>query len=218
MTGVAAVRRAYVTAGRRAWIALGDSWAAGTGDDPAEGGWVQRAASRLIGLERIDQFHNLAVGSAYAEDVINYQMSRVAFAGKAKATIISVIVGANDVTSSRWAGGLASGLFGQIDELLGWALANGEIVFTATWPDHFPGVSVRKHESRRRCARAVNDHLFERWCEAEAWPALRPISDRLRIVEVDRILGDPALWADDRHINTEGHRRLADAATALLEA
>jgi lysophospholipase L1-like esterase len=184
----------------RTWIAVGDSFTAGTGDDPHHGGWVRRTATALTQAGRITEFRNHAEPGVRLEHVLSRQVPLVTD----RADVISAIAGANDLLMPRSA---PSTVIQEVDKLLDWALAMTDVVLMTTCPDFFAN---RSGNLRRLSARVdtLNDHLERRRREAPA---------RVIVVDAHGILADPVLWADDQiHPNPEGHQRLAEAAAALL--
>lgn len=187
---------------RRFWIAVGDSFTAGTGDDPGHGGWVRRTASTLIDRGQLDELRSYAVPGVRLAHVLDQQIPRVGLTGRA--TIISAIAGANDLLR---AGCDLAAVAGQVDQVLDWALANAEIVLATNCPNF---VANRPATLRRLGIRidTLNDHVEKR---------CRDAGGRIRLVDAYRSLADPELWTDDGlHANAAGHQRLAEAAEAAL--
>lgn len=182
------------------WIAVGDSFTAGTGDDPHHGGWIRRTAAALTRTGRITEFRNHAEPGVRLEHVLRHQVPLITDG----ADVISAVAGANDLLMPR---SDPATVIKHVDELLDWALARTNVLLTTTCPDFFAN---RPGNLRRLSARvdAINHHVERRRRQAPA---------RVIVVDAHGILADPALWADDQiHPNPEGHQRLAQAATALL--
>jgi lysophospholipase L1-like esterase len=183
------------------WVAVGDSFTAGTGDVPLEGGWIRRTATALIGTGRIAELENHAKRGVTLDDVLQQQVPNVA----GRPTIISAIAGANDILDRRCD---LPAIIEKVDLLLDWALSRAEVIaLTCTCPDFFARRSARL---RRLTARvdAINHHLRRLHL---------PGPSRLVVVDAHQILTDHSLWADDGvHPNQQGHARLAGAASSAL--
>lgn len=183
------------------WIAVGDSFTAGTGDDPEHGGWIARTAAALIDAGRVDELHNLAEPGVHIDAVLHGQLPLLA----EQAEVVSAIAGANDLMARRCDMSL---VLGQVDQLLDWALGHAAVVLGVTCPDFLVSRSGRLRYLPERIV-AINDHVEGRRAEA---------GDRFVVVDAHAILTDRALWADDGvHANPHGHELLAAAAVPLLE-
>jgi lysophospholipase L1-like esterase len=181
------------------WVAVGDSFTAGTGDDPDHGGWIARTAAALTRAGKIAAFHNHAERGVRIGDVLERQVPRV----DGRARIISAIAGANDILVRRCS---VPAVISRGDQLLDWALATADIVLTCTCPDFFAGRSAQLSRLSARVD-ALNQHIAQRRHEIP----------QLIVIDAGQILADPSLWADDGvHANPRGHEQLADAATAAL--
>jgi lysophospholipase L1-like esterase len=178
------------------WIALGDSFTAGTGDD--RGGWIRRAHAVLAGTHRLDELVLLAEPGVSIGSVLREQAPRLE-----PCRIVSVIAGANDILRPHPD---LDRLDQQIHELLDLALAHAEMVLTTTCPNF---CLPRAHPSRKLRDRIhrLNEHV-----------ARRAASDhRLVVVDAYVILSERELWSHDKiHPNPGGHARLADAAQRQL--
>ena len=183
-----------------AWIALGDSFTAGTGDTPECGGWVARTAVALLGDGLIDRFDNVAVPGARIGSVIADQVPRL----QGQPALVSAIAGANDVLAWRWS---LSGFSAQVAELLGAARRHGRLVLSSTCPDFFAHrFGPSNHLSRR--IEQLNALVMH---EVEA------AAGQLLVLDVHRIMQDRSVWhADGIHPNPLGHEALAVAAVAML--
>jgi lysophospholipase L1-like esterase len=183
------------------WVAVGDSFTAGSGDDPHQGGWIPRAAAALSEAGQIGGFHNYAERGVRLADVLESQVPRVS----GRARIISAIAGANDILERRCS---LSAVTDRADQLLDWALSKADIVLTCTCPDFFAG---RSGQLRRLSSRidTINQHVQQR----------RRDIPNLVVIDANGILADRDLWADDGvHANPQGHTLLARAATEVLFA
>jgi lysophospholipase L1-like esterase len=176
----------------RTWIALGDSFTAGTGDD--RGGWITRTHEALAGHGRVDELVLLAEPGVAIGSVLADQAPRLE-----PCTIVSVIAGANDILRPHPDLVL---LHQQIDQLLDVALMSAEIVLTTTCPDF---CLPRAHPSTklRDRIKSLNEDVAQR---ADA-------DERLVVVDAFGILSERELWSNDRiHPNPLGHAALAEAA------
>jgi lysophospholipase L1-like esterase len=176
----------------RTWIALGDSFTFGTGDN--QGGWIARTHAALARRHEIDELVLFAQPGVDIQSVLTDQAPRLE-----PCTIASVIAGANDILRPHPDLDL---LDQQIDRLLDLALVHAETVLTTTCPDF---CLPRAHPTKRLIdrIRRLNDHVARR---ADG-------NDRLVVVDAFGILNARALWSHDRiHPNPDGHATLADAA------
>jgi lysophospholipase L1-like esterase len=183
------------------FVAVGDSFTVGVGDDPEAGGWIQRTATALTSKGRIHDFRNLAARNVLLDDVLQQQLPKVG----GRPRIISAIAGANDILVRRCD---VDDVIEKADRLIDWAMSRAEMaVLTCTCPDFFADRSARL---RRLSARVdtLNRHVHRRQRDAPR---------RLLVVDAHGILSDPSLWADDGlHANPKGHARLAEAATTTV--
>jgi len=183
------------------WIAVGDSFTAGTGDDPEHGGWIARTAAGLIDAGRVDELHNLAVPGVHIDAVLHGQRPMLA----EPAEVISAIAGANDLIARHCD---MPEVLARVDQLLDWALSHAAVVLAVTCPNFPVARSGRLPYLPERIA-AINDHVQHRQSAA---------GDRLVVVDAHTLLTDPTLWsADGIHANPDGHALLAATATPLLE-
>lgn len=183
----------------RTWLAVGDSFTAGTGDDDDGGGWVRRtyaAISEGAGLHALDL---RAVEGATVAEVWEHQVRP-----DDSATIVSVIAGANDIMRPHVD---TDQLVAQLDKLLGWADTCADLVVSATCPDF--GVPRGRSVPRiRRRVDLINDHML-------AWADRR---GSVIVIDTLELLDTPGLWAPDRiHPSPAGHRLLAEHAIAALQ-
>ena len=182
------------------WAAVGDSFTAGTGDDPYHGGWIPRAAAALKRSGKIAGFCNHSEPGVRLDDVLESQVPCV----KGHPRVISAIAGANDILERRCS---LPAVTDRADQLLDWALSKADIVLTCTCPDFFAG----RPQLRRLSSRvdSLNRRLEQR----------RRDAPDLVVVDAHRILANRGLWADDGiHPNPHGHTQLAKAATEILSA
>ena len=185
----------------RSWIALGDSFTAGTGDDPARGGWARRAGDELRTAGVLDVAVNHAEPGVAIQHVIDHQLPLLA----GRHWCVSVIAGANDLLAPRCD---ARVLAERVDVLLDACLDHAEVLLTSTCPDFFAQRSTRLARLSARVD-ALNDHVRRR---AAADP-------RIEVIDAHARLADPALWSDDGlHPDPDGHAALAELACAALAA
>jgi lysophospholipase L1-like esterase len=183
------------------WVAVGDSFTAGTGDDPQHGGWVARTANALARAGCVGDFCNLAVPGARLAEVLDHQVPSVVD----RVDIISAIAGANDLMARRVDLPI---VLRQMDELLDWALDHADLVLTCTCPDFLVSRSAQLPRLASRIDN-VNEHVEQRRTGA---------AGRLVVVNAHAVLAEPATWATDGiHANPRGHALLAETAIRLLE-
>jgi hypothetical protein len=152
-----------------------------------------------MGTGYIAAFHNHAERGVRIEDVLERQVPRV----DGRARIISAIAGANDILERRCS---LPAVISRGDLLLDWALATADIVLTCTCPDFF---ARRSAQLTRLSARVdtLNQHIAQRSHDIQ----------RLLVIDANKILADPTLWANDGvHATPDGHEQLAAAATSAL--
>lgn len=180
----------------RRWIAVGDSFTAGTGDD--EGGWVRRTFAAIADRRGLTELDLRAVEGVVLAHVVDEQ-SRA----DDEAHIISVIAGANDIMRPHYD---AEETVRLIDRLFTWAVDRADVVVTSTCPDF----SVPRGRATARIGSRVaiiNDLVWQ-------WAAR---CDRIVVVDAFTLLDEPALWSSDRiHPSPDGHRLLAEHAGRLL--
>jgi lysophospholipase L1-like esterase len=183
------------------WVAVGDSFTAGTGDEPQHGGWVARTATALAQDGRVDSFRNLAKPGVRIDAVLHEQVPRVTD----RVEIVSAIAGANDLMARRCD---LQVLLRHVDTLLDWALDHAQLVLTSTCPDFLVSRSAQLPRLAARIE-AINKHVERRRLDAPG---------QLVVVDAHTILTDAALWSPDGiHANPHGHERLATAAIPLLQ-
>jgi lysophospholipase L1-like esterase len=183
--------------GAQMWIAIGDSFTAGTGDDD-HGGWIARTYDGVAGTASLNRFVNLAQRGVDVATVLAEQAPRLR-----RCTIVSAIAGANDLMRPRVDRDL---LKAQLDLLVETALGSGTTVLTCTCPD-FCVPRQRKSPRLLSLVAWMNDHVRRR----------ASLDERIVVVPAFEVLQDPNLWAEDNlHPNPRGHAELARAAQKEL--
>jgi lysophospholipase L1-like esterase len=178
------------------WIAIGDSFTAGTGDD--EGGWIHRTFVTSATRLKLADLVNLAVPYLKLDEIIATQLPRLR-----RARVVSVIAGANDILAHRVD---LPEVSAKIHLLLDAALMHGDVVLSCTCPD-FSAPRARPSTMLSNRIEAINGVLRARI-------ATEP---RLRVVDAKSLLNDLALWDEDKiHPNPRGHHELAELAVAEL--
>lgn len=159
------------------WIAVGDSFTAGTGDD--RGGWIRRTADELIEEGLLATFDNHARPGLVIDEVIEQQVPHLV-----PTTVVSAIAGANDIIRPKT--DLAE-LTGSVDRLFRAALDHAEHVVTSTCPD-FNVTRTRRSSVVDERVGFLND-IVAAVHQAEG--------DRLIVIDANDVLRDPNRWADD---------------------
>jgi lysophospholipase L1-like esterase len=188
------------------YVALGDSFTAGTGCAPGEA-WPERLAAALRERSPSLELRNLAVEGATSSEVLE----QLPAALELEPDLVTVVCGANDVLRStrpdpRLYGANLAMIIMRLQEAL-----PGVRVVTATSPERWDFIDMGPR-TRRRVERGISD----------VNRATREIAVALDVpcLEVSR---DPGL-ADQRNFNADGlhpsplgHRRAAEAFTQLIE-
>ena len=184
---------------------LGDSFVEGRGDPgPAGGyiGWADRLA-RWLGLPAAS-VRNFGTHQATARQVVERQLAP---AVAAKAPLIGVVVGVNDLVQNYDAARFRA----DLSTLFGALAGTDTTVFTADYPD-IPG-NLPVPESFRMLLR-------ERFAEANA--TLREVTTAtgallLELASAPEWAARSPLWsADGLHPGPAGHEQFATAAAELL--
>ena len=185
------------------FVAIGDSQTEGVGDlanpDGSERGWADRFAQELASSSPL-RYANLAVRGRRIAEIHNEQLAP---ALALEPDLASVIAGVNDLIRPRF--DQESALYYMREMQLALRAA-GATVLTTTFPDL---------SSFLPAARFLQSRLsgFNQ--------ALRSLAAEtgVNLVDLDRLpeASDPDLWCDDRlHLNSLGHRRLAEAMAASI--
>ncbi|WP_299572158.1 SGNH/GDSL hydrolase family protein [uncultured Williamsia sp.] len=185
------------------FVALGDSQTEGLADgDERTGyrGWADRLAEQMARSQPGAVYANLAVRGRRAAEVRSEQLPA---ALALRPTVAAVSAGVNDVLRTGFD---ARAVADELDAMFVALRAIDCVVVTMTFPrlaHPVPGgaaigrrITALNHEIRRVAARsdvAVID------------------------LALHDVASDPRLWSRDRlHLNSTGHRRLADAAADVL--
>jgi phosphatidylinositol alpha 1,6-mannosyltransferase len=195
---------------RRAWspscfVALGDSFTAGTGSEPG-GCWADRLAAGIGTRSGELSYRNLAVDGATSTDVLEQARRAI----ELEPDLVTVICGANDVLKSTRPDpvGYASRLTSIFSRLRA-AGPNVRIV-TATAPDRLDFLPLRPR-TRARVERGISriNMVTRRVADLHGIPYLE--------VDGHAGLADRENFADDGlHPSMLGHSRAAAAFAALM--
>jgi lysophospholipase L1-like esterase len=188
------------------YVALGDSFTAGTGCDPGEA-WPERLAARVRSRHPDLALRNLAVHGATSTEVL----AQLPEAVELEPDLVTVVCGANDVLRTtrpdpqRYAGALA-----RIFERLRAAVPGVRIV-TATSPERWDFLALGPR-TRERVQGAI----------AEFNRVTRRLATRLEVpcldVSDDPGLADPENFCPDGlHPSPRGHARAARGFALLLQ-
>lgn len=184
------------------WVAIGDSFTEGVGDEGPDGnyvGWADRLAMALAARDPGFSYANLAVRGKLLREIIDEQVPVVE---RVKPDLVTLCAGGNDlIVPGSDVDELADQFEGAVATLRG---AGCDVVV-------FTGPDPRKQPVVRRVRGKVaiyNAHL-------------RAIADRHGAMIVDLwampVLVDLRSWSDDRlHFSTEGHRRIALRTAEVL--
>jgi lysophospholipase L1-like esterase len=184
------------------YVALGDSFSEGVGDELPDGscrGWADRLAQRLAVLQPGLQYANLAIRGKLLSQVIDEQLAP---ALAMRPDLVSIAAGGNDLLRLRTdPDTLAVSMAGAVAELT--AAGSQVVLFTGFDTGGFPLLRMIRGK-----AEAFNGHL-------------RSIAAKHGCLLVDlwpmAILADERAWAPDRlHLSPEGHRRVALAVCEVL--
>jgi lysophospholipase L1-like esterase len=187
----------------RRFVALGDSTTEGLQDTYPDGrlrGWADRLAERLTLLEPELEYANLAVRGKLSRQVRAEQLDA---ALALEPDLASVLSGLNDMLRRNVD---FDAVVGQIDVMSAALRGVGADVLLFTLPDLVRVNPLAKAAAARLAA--LNGAIRRIAVERGAL-----------LVELDRhtVASDPRLWDEDRlHANSEGHRRIAEAAAHAL--
>ena len=187
----------------RCYVALGDSFTAGTAGDGSDLRWPDEVARAL----QVDRYENLAWDGATSDDVEREQLGPGL---ELEPDLITLVCGANDVIYSVRPDPLAyarrmSGIFARLREE-----APQAQVVTATYPDIGRFLDLRER-TRARVRRGIRD--FNEVC--------RSVAARYGVLCLDWAdhpdTQRPDYRGDDGfHPSEEGHRRAAAEVLAGL--
>ena len=184
------------------YVAIGDSQTEGLhdyeGGSDVPIGWADRLAFALSDRNPDLLYANLAVRGKRAHEIRREQLeAALAFSPD----LVSVMAGVNDVIRPRTD---LLAVAKELDTMYAALSESGARVVGSTFP--LPAVGMTRRIAPR--VRSLN-----------AW--IRRTADRYGVLLVELedvpVAGDPRLWNPDRlHLNSEGHRRLAEAFAARL--
>ncbi|WP_156757647.1 SGNH/GDSL hydrolase family protein [Actinokineospora pegani] len=188
--------------GWESWVAIGDSFTEGMGDDGPEGGcvgWADRLAGAMAGQRPGFQYANLALRGKMLREIVDEQ---VPLAAENAPDLVTICGGGNDlITPGSDVDEVASMFDGAVARLR----AAGSEVLLFTGPD--PKVQPLLRRVRGKVG-IYNGHLHA-------------IAERrgARVVDLWSmdVLHDKRAWCDDRlHFSSDGHRRIALRAAEVL--
>lgn len=197
--------RAGSEGGSTCYVALGDSFTAGTGCAPGER-WPDRLAARLRLVSASVHYRNLAVEGATSAEVLE----QVGPALQLEPDLVSVVCGANDVLRSlrpdtdSYAGRLRL-IFARLRAAL-----PGLTLVTATAPARwsFLGLGQRTRERVEAAIRRLNESTV---AAADVYGALC-----LDVAEHPGLADPENFCADGLHPSRLGHARAAREFASLL--
>jgi lysophospholipase L1-like esterase len=183
------------------WIALGDSFTEGVGDDGPDGciGWADRLAAALAEQYPRLRYANLALRGKMLAEIVGEQ---VPVAEELRPQLVTLCGGGNDIITP---GSDVDDVAALYESAVRRLRAAGCDVVMFTGPD--PRVQPLLRRVRGKVA-IYNGHL-------------RAIAEAHGAMVVDlwsmRVLHDRRSWCEDRlHFSTEGHRRIALRAAEVL--
>lgn len=185
------------------FVALGDSFTEGVGDETSEGalvGWADRLADLLAHRSPVPfRYANLAVRGRVVDEIIAEQVPR---AVELAPDLVSLCAGGNDILRLGSSVDRITDRFEEAVTRLG-ASARTVLVFTGFDPR---GTPVLRHLRGKIATYTAHIHA---------------IADRHGCLVVDlwsmQSLQHPPAWSEDRlHLSSEGHRQVALRAAEVL--
>ncbi|GLZ39563.1 SGNH/GDSL hydrolase family protein [Actinokineospora sp. NBRC 105648] len=185
-------------------VALGDSFSEGMSDFQPDGtcrGWADLVAARLARDTPGFRYANLAVRGKLVRQIVNEQVDRAA---AMRPDLVTFAGGMNDVLRPQCdMTALTARVTYAIDTLA--AASRQVVLFRVIDP-------TRRMRGSARLLPRINRLLA----------LVDELAARHDAVVVDlfsaRVFDSPELWAPDRiHLNTEGHRRVAEATLRALD-
>ncbi|MEU4894212.1 SGNH/GDSL hydrolase family protein [Streptomyces sp. NPDC044780] len=183
------------------FVAVGDSFTEGMSDELPDGtyrGWADLLAGRLAARTPGFRYANLAVRGKLIGQIVAEQTGPAAAMG---ADLITLVGGLNDVLRPKCDVGRVCGLLEEAVERL--APTCKRLVLMRS-PGR-RGPVLERFQPRMERLFSVIDELGAR--------------HDATVVDLfsSEVVGDPRMWAEDRlHLNTEGHRRVAEAVWQAL--
>jgi lysophospholipase L1-like esterase len=185
------------------YVAIGDSQTEGLNDHDGHGGyigWADRLATRLVQVEPTARYANLAVRGKVTAQIHDAQLGPALVL---QPDLVTVVAGVNDLRRS--ATDIAD-VVDLIEDMFRQLGSTGATVASCTFPDITSMIPFGSRMTGR--LHALND-------------GIRRAARRHHVTLVDferhPTASDPRLWSDDRlHLNTHGHRLLADAFADTL--
>ncbi|MFI0817497.1 SGNH/GDSL hydrolase family protein [Streptomyces sp. NPDC021098] len=183
------------------FVAVGDSFTEGMSDALPDGGyrgWADLLAARLAARTPGFRYANLAVRGKLIGQIVDEQTGPAAAMG---ADLVTLVGGGNDVLRPKCDIGRVCGL---LEEAAGRLAPSCKQLVLMRSPGRRGPVFERFQPRMERLFSFV-DELAVR-------------HDAIVVdVFASEAVGDPRMWADDRlHLNTEGHRRVAEAVWQAL--
>ncbi|MFM8966018.1 MAG: SGNH/GDSL hydrolase family protein [Actinomycetota bacterium] len=190
------------------FIALGDSMTEGMSDEVIGGryrGWADRVAEVATANWDGFTYANLAIRGKLVGQVVNEQIPKAKKLIEGKSTLVSFHAGANDVIRPKYDPMRTIATYNHgVDEL---ARSGATLMLFCVLEDS--GATTRAAQVWKERFKVFNENV------------------RRRAAAVDAILFDPNhddFWRDERfihedrlHLNSEGHRRVAQAVLSRLE-
>ena len=185
----------------QSWMALGDSFTEGVGDEGPDGcvGWADRLAAAMADQYPRLRYANLALRGKMLAEIVDEQVPVVE---DLRPQLVTLCGGGNDIITPGSDVDHVAALYESAVRRL---RATGAEVLMFTGPD--PRVQPLLRRVRGKVA-IYNGHL-------------RAIAEAHGAMVVDlwsmRVLHDRRSWCEDRlHFSTEGHRRIALRAAEVL--
>ncbi|MCX2181296.1 SGNH/GDSL hydrolase family protein [Streptomyces sp. SKN60] len=185
------------------FVALGDSFTEGLGDETPDGallGWADRLALMLADRSSAPfRYANLAVRGRVIDEIVEEQVPQVA---ELTPDLVSFCAGGNDIL--RW-GSSVDRIAERFEEAVVELGAGAKKVLV------FTGFDPRGTPVLRRLRGKIATYTAH----------VHAIADRHGCLIVDlwsmKALQHPLAWSDDRlHLSSEGHRRVALRAAEIL--
>ncbi len=183
------------------WMALGDSFTEGVGDEGPDGcvGWADRLAAAMADQYPKLRYANLALRGKMLAEIVDEQVPVVE---DLRPQLVTLCGGGNDIITP---GSDVDDVAALYESAVRRLRAAGSEVVMFTGPD--PRVQPLLRRVRGKVA-IYNGHL-------------RAIAEAHGAMVVDlwsmRVLHDRRSWCEDRlHFSTEGHRRIALRAAEVL--